>query len=155
MMISSLVQHCSTEANTLLTARELASLLEVTEEAIRLRHKAGGLIAILRAGSGPSRGFPVFQVWPGIDGEPLEHILRALGYQGPLLDSCTSAAQAYQFFTCIHELLGGLTPIQVLTGVGADVNDQEAVDFLAKPHEERLNFVLSVAEATHAYERCA
>lgn len=155
MMTNSLVQRCSTQANTLLTARELAGLLRDTEEAIWLRHQAGRLIAILRVGSEQSRGFPVFQAWPGIKGEPLERTLEAVGYHGPRQDTGAAAAQAYQFFTGIHELLGGLTPIQVLAGVGADVNDQEAVDFIAKPHEERLNFVLSVAEATHARERCA
>lgn len=143
------------DAGTLLTANDFATLLGMSEKAILRRHHDGKLIAISLEGREPRRGFPVFQAWPGIDGEPLVRILKALGYQGPLQDTGTPAAQAYQFFTGINELLGGLTPIQVLTGVGADVTDQEAVDFLAKPHEERLDFVLSVAKATYARERFA
>jgi len=79
--------------------------------------------------------------------------LKALGYFGPLQNTGAPATQVYQFFTGMHELLGGLSPIQALRGVGVDSNDQEAVDFLAKPHAERLNFVLSVAETTYARER--
>lgn len=152
-MTSAISQYRADEAATLLTASDFATLLGMSEEAVRRRHSDGKLIAIQRGGRLQGRGFPVFQAWPGIDGEPLERTLKALGYLGPLQNTGTPAAQAYQFFTGMHELLGGLTPIHVLTGVGADVNDQEAVDFLAKPHEERLSFVLSVAEATHARER--
>lgn len=152
-MTSTFFQHRSDEAGSLLTARDLASALGISEEAIRRRHLDGKLIAISLEGREPGRGFPVFQAWPGIEGKPLERILKALGYFGPLQNTGAPATQVYQFFTGMHELLGGLTPIQVLTGVGADVNDQEAVDFLAKPHAERLNFVLSVAETTYARER--
>lgn len=119
-----------------------------------MRRQNGQLIAIVLEEGERGKEFPVFQAWPGIDGEPLKRTLKALGYQGTLQEPGTSAAQAYQFFTGINELLGGLTPIQVLTGVGADVDDQAAVDFLAKPHDERLDFVLSVAKATYARERC-
>lgn len=152
-MTSTFFQHLADEAGSLLTARDLASALGISEEAIRRRHLDGKLIAISLEGREPGRGFPVFQAWPGIEGKPLERILKALGYLGPLQNTGAPAAQVYQFFTCMHELLGGLSPIQVLTGVGVDSNDQEAVDFLAKPHEERLSFVLSVAEATYARER--
>lgn len=152
-MTSTDFQYRAGDAGTPLTANDFATLLGMSEKAIRRRHHDGKLIAISLEGREPGRGFPVFQAWPGIEGKPLERILKALGYLGPLQNTGAPAAQVYQFFTGMHELLGGLTPIQVLTGVGADVNDQEAVDFLAKPHEERLKFVLSVAEATYARER--
>lgn len=152
-MTSTFFQYRAKEAGTLITGKDLASLLGISEEAIRRRHHDGKLIAILREGRLQGRGFPVFQAWAGIAGEPLERILKALGYLGPHQLTGGDAAQSYQFFTGTHELLGGLSPIQVLTDVGAEVNDQEAVDFLAKPHEERLNFVLSVAQATYARER--
>lgn len=152
-MTSTIFQYRMTDVGSLVTGSEIGSLLGISDEAVRRRHHDGRLIAILREGRERSSGFPVFQAWPGIAGEPLERTLKALGYQGPHQLSGGDAAQSYQFFTGIHELLGGLSPIQVLTGVGADANDQEAVDFLAKPHEERLNFVLSVAEATYARQR--
>ena len=152
-MTSTNIHYRMTDAGSLVTGSEIGSLLGISNEAIQLRHHDGKLIAISIEDREPGRGFPVFQAWPGIEGKPLERILKALGYMGPLQNTGAPAAHAYQFFTGAHELLGGLTPIQVLTGVGADANDQEAVDFLAKPHAERLNFVLSVAEATYARER--
>ncbi|MGV3682132.1 MAG: hypothetical protein ACO1PM_20795 [Acidovorax sp.] len=154
-MTSTFFQYRADDAGMLLTAKDLASLLGISEEAIRRRHLGGNLIAISLEGRERRSGFPAFQAWPGIAGEPLERTLKALAYQGPLRLAGVAASQAYQFFTGTHELLGGLSPIQVLTGLGADVNDQEAVNFLAKPHAERLNFVLSVAEATYARERYA
>ena len=153
-MTSTVSLYRANEAGTPLTANDFATLLGLSEKSIQRRHHDGRLIAISLEGREPGRGFPVFQAWPGIAGEPLERTLKALGYQGPLEDSGTPAAKVYQFFTGLNELLGGLTPIQVLTGVGADVTDQEAVDFLAKPHDERLDFVLAVAKVTYARERC-
>ncbi len=152
-MTSTNFQYRITDAGSLVTGCEIGSLLGISEEAIQLRHHDGKLIAISIDGREGGRGFPIFQAWPGIVGEPLERILKALGYLGPHQLTGGDAAQCYQFFIGTHVLLGGLSPIQVLTDVGADVNDQEAVDFLAKPHEERLNFVISVAEATCARER--
>lgn len=151
-MANSIVQYRMGEAGTLVTGKEFAVLLNITEEAVRLRYQNGKLISIIREGRERGRGYPVFQAWPGIDGPPLEQILPALGYLGPSQGSVSGAAQVYQFFTGTHELLGGLTPIQVLTGVGADISDHEAVEFLATPHEERVKLVVSVAATTHARE---
>ena len=149
-MANKFVQNRTKEASALLTGTELGAALGISEERVRQRLQNGRLIAILREGRERGRGFPAFQALEGIAGEPLEKVLRALGYSGPTQESGTSAAEAYQFFTGSHELIGGLAPFQVLLGIGADVNDVEALEFLSKPHAERLAFIVSIAEATHA-----
>lgn len=133
----------------LVSGTELAVMLYVSEEAVRQRHQAGKLIAILREGRERGRGFPVFQSWAGVAGAPLEQILGALGYRGPTVQPAPlDAADAFQFFTSRNEFLGGFTPVEVLTGAGLhDSADQEASDFLDRPYEERLDLVTSVARA--------
>lgn len=133
----------------LVSGTELAVMLDVSEEAVRQRHQAGKLIAILREGRERGRGFPVFQSWAGVAGAPLEQILGALGYRGPTVQAAPlDAADAFQFFTSRNEFLGGFTPVEVLTGAGLhDPADQEASDFLDRPYEESLDLVTSVARA--------
>ena len=133
----------------LVSGTELAGMLGVSEEAVRQRHQAGKLVAILSEGRERGRGFPVFQSWTGVTGARLEQILGALGYRGPAAPpDAMDAADAFQFFTSCNEMLGGFTPVQVLIGAGVhDASDKEAADFLAKPYEERFELVMSVARA--------
>lgn len=146
-MATTVAKQLVGEPGKLISGSELAEMLGVSEEAVRQRLQAGKLIAILSAGRERGRGFPIFQAWDGIAGGPLEQTLKALGYEGP--GKAVDAADAFQFFVSRNELLGDLTPVEVLTGAGvSDPDDVEAAEFLTKPHQERLEFVASVARAT-------
>lgn len=145
-MATSVARQLVGEPGKLVSGTDIAEMLGVSEEAVRQRHQAGKLIAILSQGRERGRGFPIFQAWDGITGAPLEQILKALGYEGP--GKAVDGADAFQFFTSRNELLGGFTPVEVLTGAGVpDPDDAEATEFLAKPHQERVDFVASVARA--------
>ena len=136
------------EPDKLISGDEFAEMLGVSEETVRQRLQAGTLIAIAIVSAGRERGcgLPVFQTWDGIAGAPMEQVLKAIGYEGPGKD--VDAADAFQFFVGRNDLLGGFTPVEVLTGAGMpDPDDIEAAEFLAKPDQERLEFVISVAHA--------
>lgn len=142
-MATTMAKQLVGEPGKLISGSEIAEMLGLSEESVRLRHRDGKLIAILSAGRERGRGFPIFQAWDGIAGAPLEQILAALGYDGR---GGLDAAEAFQFFTSRNELLGEFTPVEVLTGAGvAPADDAQAAEFLAKPHEERLEFVSQVA----------
>ena len=120
------------EPDKLIPGDEFAEMLGVSEETVRQRLQAGTLIAIVSAGRERGCGLPVFQTWDGIAGAPMEQVLKAIGYEGPGKD--VDAADAFQFFVGRNDLLGGLTPVEVLTGAGMpDPDDIEAAEFLAKP----------------------
>lgn len=145
-MATTVAKQLVGEPGKLISGSELSEMLGVSEEAVRQRLQAGKLIAILSAGRERGRGFPIFQAWDGIAGAPLEQILKALDYEGP--GKAVDAAGAFQFFVSRNDLLGDFTPVEVLTGAGVpDPDDVEAAEFLAKPHQERLEFVTSVARA--------
>lgn len=137
------------EPGKLISGGEIAKMLDVTEEAVRQRLQSGKLIAVLGAGRERGRGFPIFQAWAGIAGAPLEQILKALAYEGP--GKSVDAADAFQFFVNRNDLLGNFTPVEVLTGAGLPgPDDVEAAEFLAMPHQKRLEFVTSVARSLAA-----
>lgn len=139
-MATTVVRQLVGEPGKLMSGSEIAEMLGVTEEAVRLRHKDGKLIAVLSAGRERGRGFPIFQAWDGVAGEPLEKVLKAFGYEGP--GKSVDAAQAFQFFIARDDMLGGFTPVEVLTGAGViDPDDAEAAEFLSKPPAERVDFV--------------
>lgn len=146
-MARSAAQQWFEGAEKLVSGAEFARLLNLTEEAIRQRQQAGKLIAILKDGRERGRGFPVFQSWEGIAGAPLESVFGALGYAGPNTGGGADATDVYQFFISKSELLGGLTPVHVLTGIASDVDDLEAAEFLKQPQEARLDVVLRMARA--------
>ena len=75
---------------------------------MRVRERAGELFSVLRTGRKRGREYPAFQAWSGIAGKPLAKVLAALG--------SASGAVAYGFFTSPTDLLGGVTPIEVLIG---------------------------------------
>jgi hypothetical protein len=146
---STMTRQLVGEPEKLIPASELAAMLQLSEEAVRLRLQSGKLIAILSAGRERGRGYPAFQAWEGIAGAPLERILLACGYEGP--GKAGDAALAFQFFISRNDLLGGFTPVEVLTGVSTlGALDEAATGFLAKPHEERVEFVIGVAQTTAA-----
>lgn len=145
-LATSVTRELVGEPGKLVSGNELAQMLGVSEEAVRQRHQAGKLIAILTEGRERGRGFPIFQAWEGIAGATLEQVLKAIGYDGP--GSSVDAADAFQFFVSRNELLGDFTPVEVLTGAGLpNPEDIEAAEFLAKPYQERLEFVTNVARS--------
>jgi len=145
-MATAVVKQMVGTPGKLISGKELAQLLGISEEAVRQRLQAGKLIAIISAGRERGRGFPIFQAWEGIAGAPIEQILRAMGYRGP--GGAVDAADAFLFFTGRNDLLGNFTPVEVLTGaVVANPADIEAFEFMAKPHQDRIEFVTKVARA--------
>lgn len=80
----------------------------ISDEAVRNRERNGELFSILRSGRKRGREYPTFQSWRGIVGRPLTTTLKALDTQ--------DGAHAYSFFTSPTDLLGGLTPIEVMVG---------------------------------------
>lgn len=143
-MASTMVMQLVGNPGKLVSGNDLAQMMGVSEEAVRQRLRAGKLIAILTAGRERGRGFPIFQAWSGIAGAPLEQILKAMGYNDP--GKAVDAADAFQFFIGRNDLLSNFTPVEVLTGACVShPADTEAAEFFAKPHQERLEFVTSVA----------
>lgn len=134
----------TTDPVTPLSAHELGVALgNYTDQTVRQRERDGKLFSILRPGRKRGAEYPAFQAWDGIKGEPLERVLRRLFPEGPV-----SGPSAYGFFTSPSELLGGLTPVEALTGELAKHRKvgPPALELLAAPHDERLRHVLAAAE---------
>jgi hypothetical protein len=94
--------------------RELGGL---SDETVRQRERKGELVSVLRPGRKRGREYPVFQTGPGIAGSPLTQVLAAR--------ESASGTAAYGFFTSPSDLLGGLTPIEALTGKLTNPHDLE------------------------------
>jgi hypothetical protein len=121
------------------TAEELAAALGMSAESVRRRTHEGRLFAVLGPGRKRGREYPMFQAWPGVAGEPLEAVLKALNQP--------TGAQAYQFMTSPSDFLGGLTPIEVLVGdapASAELAPG-AREFLLQDDEARLRAVTEAA----------
>ena len=107
--------------------------------------EAGGtVICISRPARGIAREYPAFQAWPDIAGEPLLRIIAALSsYER------SASADAYGFFTSSDDLLGYLSPIEVLTGrlLRPRAIDSEVMKLLEAPSEQRREAVIEAAEA--------
>jgi len=131
-----------------LSAAELGRALGgLSDETVRLRERAGELFSILRPGRKRGREYPAFQAWPGISGEPLAALLKALGRP--------TGTVAYGFFTSRNELLAGLTPVEVLLGDTANssrVADDDALRLLRSMAAERFEAIKSAAEAYAALQ---
>lgn len=109
LQIAKVVQSLQGRDTTeMLTSEELAQALNVSAETVRKRTHAGELIALLGPGRKRGREYPAFQAWEGIAGHPLQQVLEALGKP--------DATASYQFMTSPTDYLGGLTPLEVLTG---------------------------------------
>ena len=126
-----------------LSAVELGQALGgLSDETVRLRERAGELFSVLRPGRKRGREYPAFQAWQDIAGKPLAQVLAALGP--------ASGTAAYGFFTSPTDLLGGLTPIEALTGKLTNPRDfePEVQELLSAGAVERLK---GVEEAARAY----
>jgi len=123
------------------TAEEIGRALGgIDEDEVRELERAGELFSIVRPARGPEREYPAFQIWSGIYGEPMSRIRSALG------TPCSTLI--YGFFTSASDLLGFLTPIEVLLGQLTRVRDVDvwAQGLLAEPLETRMDAVLEVAK---------
>lgn len=108
------------------------------------RERAGELFSVRRPARLRACEYPAFQAWPGIAGLPLRRVMRVLAPLG--------ATDVYGFFAAPTELLGGLTPIEALTGkwavgIGGRSPDAEAQGLLASPMPERLEAVLQAGRS--------
>lgn len=125
----------------MLTATEFGARLgDLSDETVRLREKAGQLFSILAEGRHRGRKYPVFQLLPGIAGKPLEALLNVLGDLG--------GALIYQFMTSPNDLLGGLSPLQLL--IKEPGGDETAASLRGLPDAQRLDAVLNCAADFHA-----
>jgi hypothetical protein len=97
----------------LVSPDELAKALGgLSEEQVQHMRSERKLFAVAIQGATECHaGYPIFQAWPGVAGEPLERVLDALGASdgdvGP---------SAYGFFSSPTELLDFLTPLEMLLG---------------------------------------
>jgi hypothetical protein len=127
----------------MLSAVELGRRLGISDETVRQRETAGELFSIVRPGRKRGREYPAYQAWRGVTGEPLKRILEVLG------DG--DGATAFMFFAVPNELLGGLMPVELMTGrvhFKRQV-EQSALGRLSAPCEARLKSVARAA-AVHA-----
>lgn len=132
-----------------LSAAELGGHLYIGDEAVRHRERAGELFSVLRPGRKRGREYPAFQAWPAMAeesspaGPALQRVLRELGAPK------TDGAALYGFFAARNDLLGHLTPVEVLAGhlcVPRDLDDELAL-LLRSPTERRVLAVVSAARA--------
>jgi hypothetical protein len=87
------------------------------------------------------RGYPAFQAWPTIAGEPLATVLKILQDAEP--------ANLYAFFTSRNDLLGNLTPVEVMAGALSAQRELEpdVNELLNAARDERRIAVCKAAEA--------
>lgn len=126
----------------LFNANEMGHALGgMSDQIVRDREKSRELFSVLKAGRKRGREYPAFQAWDGIVGAPLATVMKALG--------SLDGAAAYSFFSSrLHEL-GGLTPVEVLSGtptrMGQLTGDAKAI--LAMSADQRLDGVVKAADA--------
>ena len=118
-----------------------AALGGIGEDAVRAREQSRELFSIIRPGRSRQREYPVFQAWPSVTSAGLKRVLNALR---PL-----DSTDLYGFFAERSDLLGGLTPVETLTGRLAwdRITEQEAAALLMSTVPVRLKAVLAAAEA--------
>lgn len=119
-----------------------AALGGLSEDAVHAREQSGELFSIVRPTRSRQREYPAFQAWPSMPCAELQQVLDALR---PL-----DATDVYGFFAERSDLLGGLTPVETLSGrlLGrARTTEQEADALLMSPTPVRLKAVLAAAKA--------
>lgn len=135
----------------LLSYAEFAALTGTSEDAVRDAVSDGRLLAVRRVNPDGSHesGVAGFQAIPEVQGAPLSRVLSGLGYRKGDQSTSIDAAGAYLFFIARHDLLGDLTPVEVLIGAAPARGVVEGVhELLSRSHMERVEFVAQVARAT-------
>lgn len=127
-----------------LSAADLGGALGVDEDEVRLRERDRKLFSVLRERRSREPEYPAFQSWEGIAGQPLANVLKCFGH--------ASSTAVYGFFTSTTDLLGGLTPIEVMLGrlTFSRSLDISAYQLLRAAHADRLGAVSKAAEALAA-----
>jgi hypothetical protein len=120
----------------MLPAGEFGRRINVSDETVRQRERDGHLFSVLPAGRARGRLYPVFQLLPGVTGEPLDAVISRLGDVG--------GASVYQFLSSGSEALAGLSPLQVLIRE-PDVSE-ESMMLMELSDEQRLEAVLRAAD---------
>jgi hypothetical protein len=120
----------------MLNARDVGVRLgNLSDQTVRIREKEGKLFSILRPNRQRGREYPEYQLETGIQGRPLNAVLRVLAGR--------SGEEIHAFFTTPVPMLGELTPLEVLRGV-AFVNGP-ADQLLVQSAEQRLAAVIEAA----------
>jgi hypothetical protein len=120
----------------MLPAGEFGRRINVSDETVRQREKDGHLFSVLPAGRARGRLYPVFQLLPGVTGEPLDAVISRLGDVG--------GASVYQFLSSGSEALAGLSPLQILLRE-PDVSEVSMTP-MELSDEQRLEAVLLAAD---------
>lgn len=120
----------------MLSAGEFGRRINVSDETVRQREKDGHLFSVLPAGRARGRLYPVFQLLPGVTGEPLDAVISRLGDVG--------GASVYQFLSSGSEALAGLSPLQILLRE-PDVSEVSMTP-MELSDEQRLEAVLRAAD---------
>jgi len=125
-----------------LSATELGHELGgLGDEMVRIRERAGEFFSKLPEGRKRGRLYPAFQGWPGVVGTPLIRVLVQL--------QSRSDSFRWYFFALPRPRLGGLTPVEVLTGrlLEERAVDADAVQLLAARANARLAAVVEEARS--------
>ncbi|RQP23699.1 hypothetical protein [Piscinibacter terrae] len=121
----------------MLNARDVGIRLgNLSDQTVRIREKEGKLFSILRPNRQRGREYPEYQLENGIQGRALNAVLRVFAER--------AGEEIHAFFTTPLQILGELTPLEVLRGV-AFVNGP-ADQLLVQSPEQRLAVVLEAAQ---------
>jgi len=129
-----------------LSADQLACALGKQERAIWQSEQAGELFSVIFERDGPQRMYPAFQAWPAIFGRPLAAVLNELRVQ------VHGGAAAYGFFAGRKDMLGYVTPVEMLVGSVTTARTIPAwvSEGLRYTATDRLGIVVSAAAAFRA-----
>ncbi|MGY4829156.1 hypothetical protein ACVNIS_11305 [Sphaerotilaceae bacterium SBD11-9] len=116
-------------------AEELGAMLgDMDAEEVRREEAAGRLLSV-------SGGYPIYQAWPGIAGEPFARLLAVL------LDC--ELPRPHDFFVYQCPVLGNLTPVEAV--IGAAIRDRvfdfEAAMVMTTNAAGRHEYLLGAARA--------
>ena len=116
-------------------AEELGAMLgDMDAEEVRQQEAAGRLLSV-------NGGYPIYQAWPGIAGEPFARLLAVL------LDC--ELPRPHDFFLYQCPVLGNLTPVEAVIGAAIKdrVFDLEAAMVITTDTAGRHEYLLGAARA--------
>ena len=129
-----------------LTLEEFAAASGLTAEQV-VEAKRNGEVFSCRLGDEPFDRYPAYQLRGEIRGQPLKALITAFGSDG--------SSSMYMFMRSAGDLLGGVSPAEVLCGgTASEVRLSEGVaEFLARDHFDRFQGVLQAAASWLAARR--
>jgi len=126
-------------SNEELTLVGLASLLNATSDDVVDRERAGKLFSFVRPQRSLDRCYPIYQLAPEIGVAMVSYYTMILGPDGPTLHTFFSGQDPDLFGLTVREVLGG-------KAVASRLLDDDAMRLLAKPLEERMQWVEDAAQ---------